>query len=691
MLLDPRAVVPPGPPAASDGFYRALVECSGEITVALDADGRVRYASTAVERILGHRDTWQRLGDAFALVHPEDRERVLADFRAKLDDPDGGAPITFRMRHADGGWRHLEAVGANLLHDPEVGALIVNLRDVSPRVEAEEGRARHEAHYRRALDVSPEAIAIHQDGRIVYANAAAARVLGARAVDDVVGRSVFDLIPPESLEPIAARMTAVLAGQDVELVEERLCRLDGQLVDVEVAAVPTEWNGRPAGQVVARDLTERNRARHQLERQATHDALTGLPNRVLLDARLAEAEARHVATGLPYAVVFLDVDRFKVLNDGLGHAAGDDLLQQVAARLVRAARAADTVARFGGDEFVLVLEGLTGPEDLDHVLERIDAALQPTFVVGHHEVRVRASGGVVLVEEQAEGRDLLSEADAAMYLAKRRGRGRFERFGPAMREEAAHRLALEEQLHAALDRGELVPHFQVEVDLRSGRVVGAEALVRWYHPDRGLLAPDAFLDVVDDAGLASALGDVVRSQALAELARWRAAGHLLDGWVSVNVAAADLLRSGFAHRVLADLERHGLPGSALCLEITESSIITDPDAAVAVIGELRASGITFAIDDFGTGYASLGYLRQFAPEFVKIDRSFVAGMLDDDGERAIVRSAIDMAHAFGAIAVAEGVETAEQHDALRELGCDLAQGYRYSRPVPAAEVLAPAR
>ncbi|HSP02896.1 MAG TPA: EAL domain-containing protein [Acidimicrobiales bacterium] len=670
-----------------DAFFREVVESARDIVVVMARDGRLRYVNGAVRSVLGYDTSWQAATDVFDLVHEADRSRVMEDFVASVDSTSPGVPVTFRMRHRDGSWRHVEAAGVNLFDHEAVGGFVVSLRDVTDRVEAETRHERASARYRRALDSSPQATAIHQDGDIVYANDAAARLLGADDTEELVGRPVLDFVPMHVAEMIRDRIALVLEGQEADLVEEQFRRVDGALVDVEAAAVPIEWLGRPAVQVVARDLTERNRARSELEMQATHDPLTGRPNRVLLARRLQLAESRRRQTGKRYAVVFTDLDKFKVLNDGLGHSAGDVVLRAVADRLAGVARTHDTVARFGGDEFVLVLEDLEADADVVEIVQRFADALREPVAVGTNLVRVGMSGGIVVVDDDLGDRDVLSEADAALYRAKQIGRGRFEIFDRDLRHEVQVRYRREAELHEAFERDEFIAHFQVEVDLRTGAPVGAEALCRWVHPEEGVLLPGDFLHVVEEIGAIHELGDLMRERALAALARTRAGGRFTDCWVGVNVAAAELLGPGFVDRVMQSLERHDLPADALCLELTESSLASDPDSAVRIVGELRAHGVPFAVDDFGTGYASLSYLDRFAPEFVKVDRVFIDGMLTDDRRLALVRSAIEIAHTFGAVTVAEGVESEAQRQRLRELGCDLIQGHLIGRPGPELEAV----
>ena len=325
------------------GFFEELVESSRDIVVVMARDGRVRYVNGAVTSVFGDVSAWQGVDDVFDLVHPEDRDRVARDFASSVSSSTVGTPITFRMQHQDGTWRYVEASGANLFDRSAVGGFLVNLRDVTDRIEAEARHERAASRYRHALDRSPQPTAIHQDGEVVYVNAAAARMLGGM-VEEVVGRPVEDFIPESSADAIRRRSALALDGEDVGLAELEFRSLDGSILEVEVASVPMDWLGRPAVQVIARDLTERNRARQALETQALHDPLTGLPNRTLLAERLVAAAERHRRTGKRYAVVFTDLDKFKVLNDGLGHSAGDIVLREVAERL----SSAGSGARHGG-------------------------------------------------------------------------------------------------------------------------------------------------------------------------------------------------------------------------------------------------------------------------------------------------------------------------------------------------------
>jgi diguanylate cyclase (GGDEF)-like protein len=435
---------------------------------------------------------------------------------------------------------------------------------------------------------------------------------------------------------------------------------------------------------------ERSRSEADIRHRALHDPLTGLPNRTLFVDRLdvALAQARRRDTWV--AVLFLDVDNFKLVNDSLGHSAGDRLLLELAGRLDGSLRAGDTMARFGGDEFVIISSDLDHGDEAIAVAERTADVLSAPFVLGDVEHRVTASIGIALGtgrDRQAE--DLIREADAAMYRAKDRGRGGYELYDEAMRARATDRLRTESHLAHAIEHDELRLAYQPIVALETGETVGVEALVRWDHPERGLVAPLDFIPIAEDTGLIIPIGTWVLERACHDAAQWRAAHpDARPLRVSVNLSARQLAQPDLPRIVARVLEETGLPPSALNLELTESSLMEDPEAALVTMNELMQLGVRLLLDDFGTGYSSLAYVQRFPITTLKIDRSFVANLGRISPDAAIVAAVANMAHGLGVAIVAEGVETEEQAEALRALGCQYAQGWLYGRPMPAEEIVA---
>ncbi len=438
------------------------------------------------------------------------------------------------------------------------------------------------------------------------------------------------------------------------------------------------------------DVTDIKRAESQIRHLAHHDTLTQLPNRVNLHVRLQQAMAGARREGSELAMLFIDMDRFKNINDTLGHHVGDGLLVAVGQRLRALVRDCDIVARLGGDEFVLVLTAIggQGARAAAAVATKVVAELGRPYQVRGHELHSTPSIGIGLFPADGEDADtLMKNADTAMYHAKSAGRNNYQFFTPAMNRATAERLALEVGLRTAIERGELFLHYQPQLDLPSGRVVAFEALLRWHHPEMGLIPPLKFIPIAEDTGQIEAIGAWVLDEALRQVALWRADGHA-ELRMAVNLSAHQLRGDSCGERVSRALLRHGLPGEALELEITESVAMHDPVRTAALLRVLRGHGVALAIDDFGTGYSSLAYLKQLPLSCLKLDRSFVMDIEQDANDAAICTATIQLAHSLGLGVVAEGVETAQQLEFLRRLGCDIVQGYFISKPLAPADAAA---
>jgi diguanylate cyclase (GGDEF)-like protein/PAS domain S-box-containing protein len=542
---------------------------------------------------------------------------------------------------------------------------------------------RQTAHFRSLVTSSTDLVLVFGPDGCRYVSRSVCSIVG-RSETELLGDGFEAFVRPEDR---AALREAVAHGGPREIVF-RLLNQSGEWRHLEAHVTDLRGDRAVRGIVLnARDITERIELEAQLTHQAFHDNLTGLANRALFRDRLDQALARAERSDRSVAVLLVDLDGFKQVNDTLGHDAGDRLLQEVAQRFNGVVRATDTVARFGGDEFALLLEEIVDHEAVglaQRVLERLAAPIG----VGGRDVVLGASVGIVLQKGPGESDELVRHADVAMYAAKDAGRGRYEIFCPEMAKGVGELLGIEQELRLALERGEFSLHYQPEIDLENGTIVGAEALLRWHSPTRGLVPPARFIPIAETTGLIIPLGEFVLRQACRQAAAWRSAGLASETFVTwVNVSARQL--SGLQKVVHHALAESGLPPSALGLEVTETAVIepgVGGERARAELKLLHEQGVQIAIDDFGTGFSSLGQLRHFPIDMIKVDYSFVQGAAHDPKDAAITANLVNLAHALGLVAVAEGIESEPQLRSLRNFGCDLGQGYLFARPMPADEL-----
>jgi diguanylate cyclase (GGDEF)-like protein len=431
---------------------------------------------------------------------------------------------------------------------------------------------------------------------------------------------------------------------------------------------------------------ERDRTARQLEHEALHDSLTGLPNQTLLARRIEAGLAHPPRRGERLVVLLLDLDSFKTVNDGLGHGVGDSLLQEVAERLTQVIRPSDTLARFSGDEFAIVCEAIRDPE-LEILVKAIRQTIAAPFTIATHEVSLTASIGVAPAAPGSSAQSLIREADSAMFRAKSAGRDQAAHFHQTMHDQATARLDDQLGLRRALERDELRAHYQPVIDLNSGETVGVEALVRWQHPERGLIGPDEFIPLAEDTGLILPLGAWMLETALAQLQRWRRAmPEARDLWVAVNLSPRQLTDPDLIHKVARALAETGVPPGNLHLELTETAVMNSVDESTATLDSLRQLGVHLIIDDFGTGYSSLARLKKLPVTALKVDRSFVDGLGRDSSDLSIVDAIVNLANSLSLAVIAEGVETREQVEILQSLGATMGQGYLWARPLPAPDL-----
>ncbi|MCW8848262.1 MAG: EAL domain-containing protein [Sedimenticola sp.] len=571
-----------------------------------------------------------------------------------------------------------------------------DIKQVHQKLEASEYR------YRFIVDNSPDIIyMLDEAGYFCFVNDRIGQLLDYKQ-NDLLGHHFSEIVHEEDMEKakyaFAERRTGDRASRNVEF---RLrCKDNSQPSRYfESRTVSIELNSmgiyREAGANehcyvgtygVARDISERKRAEEIINFQLYHDLLTQLPNRALLRDRLGLAISQAKRSGTQLALMYLDMDRFKVINDSLGHVAGDQLLQTVANRLRNCLRDSDTLARVGGDEFNLLVPEISGRVDAIRLVEKVMANLKDPIFIDGVEVFVSFSIGIAIFPDDGESMDsLIKHADIAMYHVKRHGKDGYEFFANNMKGSADQHLSFDTGLRRALDEEQLQLYFQPQIDIQSGIINGMEALLRWKHPEAGIISPTEFIPVAEENGLINEIGMWVLDGSCAELSKWIKAGHT-DIRLAVNVSSKQLTQPEFEHHVFNILTKHGLKGSSLELEITENVLIQDMDQVVTQLRKLHANGVRIAVDDFGIGYSSLGYLQSLPLSTLKIDRSFISGIRATSSRNSIVTAIIAMAKELGLDIVAEGVETEVQHRQLKLLGCPTAQGFLFGRPMPKEHV-----
>jgi diguanylate cyclase (GGDEF)-like protein/PAS domain S-box-containing protein len=708
-------------------WAQAILSQVDNLVIVVDADGRITWSSPSVERILGFKPEEVVGRNGFELLHDDDVDPA-AEALSRVRPPEqvdlAAPPIVIRVRQRCGGYRSLSVQGTNLLGNPAVEGVVLSARDITELQAADqalldesallEGMAKGESLVgvlERVAELVtrtiPGAVAsvgvIDRDGVIRHPAARGlpaevVRLLDAGPADGELGRAVRGgrgaiVFPDLRSDPRWGALPDLLTAQGLvtcwcwPVLEPGTANQLGLLsvfLDEDRAPHPSELPTLARAEHLAAIAIQRANIEARLAHQALHDSLTGLPNRTLLLDRIGEALASAQEAGEHIAVLFIDLDRFKVVNDSMGHAAGDDLLLQVARRFATAVRRGDTVGRFGGDEFV-VCARVDDVQDARNLADRLLHLLDEPIVAGGAEMFATCSIGIAMSRPDGlrDPQALVRDADAEMYQAKDLGRNQAAVFETHLHRRMVRRMQVERDLRAALTEGRLVAHYQPRVALRDGHTTGVEALLRWERPGHGLVGADQVIPVAEETGLIVPIGAWMLQEACREAASWTGAHSELP--ISVNISARQLAEPDLVELVARTLRDTSLPPERLCLEITESALAADPDQSVVLLGALKLIGVRLSIDDFGTGYSTLDYVRRFSmADELKIDRSFVEGVADcSRADSAIVSAVIVLADALGLETVAEGVEDREQVDVLRKLGCGHAQGFYFARPVPA--------
>ncbi|MFZ5524071.1 MAG: sensor domain-containing protein [Pseudomonadota bacterium] len=683
----------------SQGMADSVIDDAGVLVVVLDKDGRIVRFNRASEKMSGY--SYAEVEGKFPwdlLLAPEDADDVRRNaFEALAHNPEVMAGHYTNYWLNKSGERYLIEWANTLLLDAigNMEFMVSVGTDVTARMRGEEALRESEARFRGIIEATPVPLALNDEqGNITYLNKAFIQTLG-YTTDDIP--TLADWWPRAYPDPQYRQWVSESWQNNMEEVrrthkdfvpmELNIKCKDGMARTFMVSAASLKGSIAGTHLVILYKITLRKAAEEEINHLAYFDPLTHLPNRRLLLDRLKQALASSARSGREGALLFIDLDNFKILNDTLGHDTGDLLLQQVAQRLAPCVREGDTVARLGGDEFVVMLESLSeqalvAAAKTQEIGEKILATLNKTYQLGPYESHSTASIGVTLFKGHEQGVDeLLKQADIAMYQAKRAGRNTLRFFDPAMQASLAVRAALEGELRKALEKQQFHLYYQIQVDsLR--RPLGAEALIRWIHPERGLVSPMQFIPLAEETGLILSIGEWVLETSCAQIKAWQKDALTRDLVLSVNVSARQFRQADFAAQVSDIVQRHAIPPSLLKLELTESLLQEDIEDIIAIMNALNKVGVQFSLDDFGTGYSSLQYLKRLPLDQLKIDQSFIRDIATDSNDETIVRTIITMAHSLDLNVIAEGVETEAQRQFLLQNGCTQYQGYLFSKPVP---------
>jgi diguanylate cyclase (GGDEF)-like protein/PAS domain S-box-containing protein len=658
-----------------------------------EAEGRTcRMANRRYAEMFGFDET-NIIGRTLASIIGDEAAARIEPYRHSVIERQTAAAYEREVAGADGITRVVEV--RLLPHVEErgrsVGAFVL-ITDITHHRRAEAALRESEERLAKFMHASEEGIVFHKGGYITDVNPPLLNLLG-YTMDEMLGRLTLEFIAPEAQQKVAE----VIAAAPETRYDSVALHKDGTRIPVQFIVRTMQHQGELQRLTIVRDIRDRLQAEQRIHHFAHHDALTGLPNRLAfverLERRLAEARVSGESLGL----MFIDLDHFKRINDSLGHGVGDTLLKTVAQRITDALRVGDTVARFGGDEFLVLLAPRAGAPAVAEVGARLLATIGEPLRAGGVSISVTPSIGIAMFPQDGlTSAELIQHADQAMYRAKSGGRARCRFFEPGMAEAALAELALESRLALAVRQDEFVLHFQPQVAIgpagpgAAGPLLGVEALVRWAHPQRGLVGPDEFIPLAEARRLILPIGTWVLKEALAAAVRWRASAALGKGAVvpvAVNLSMLQFQAPGFADMVAQALEAAGAEGSMLELELTERMLMADLGEVRNALARLREIGVTITVDDFGTGYTSLAHLKDLPLHRLKIDRSFVAGLPEDTGSMAIARAIVQMGHGLGLQVVAEGVETLAQREAVQAMGCDALQGHLLAHPMPEPQLL----
>ena len=665
-----------GPFGGLVALKAAALEATANAILITDLAGTVIFVNTAFERLTGYAGS-EIMGQSTRVLRSGQNSPTLYKEMWKTILDGGTWRGELVNRRKDGSLYDEEMTISPVRNEKgEIAHFIANKLNISERKQMEDRLRRLAA----IVESSDDAIISETlEGTITTWNGGAERMYQYSAAE-AIGKSARMLLCVGQSNEVSEILERVKQGESVNHFETARCQKSGNYINVDLAVSPiSDATGKIVGASgIARDITARKLAEVRMVHLAQHDALTDLPNRVLLMDRLSQLAKASRRTKSKFAVVFIDLDRFKDVNDSLGHDAGDLLLQTLAKRFSAAVRVEDTVARLGGDEFVVLFQGLHKIQDAVVLAQKLASCLEKPVTLDGHELTVTASMGIsIYPDDGTNGMEMIRNADAAMYQAKGTGRNSYQFYTNDLNERALELLSMENALRRTIERQEFVLHYQPQIDIRSGAIVAAEALIRWNHPDLGLLMPGRFISIAEERGLIVPIGNWVIEQAARQAAVWQdSAKRSLP--IAINVSALQFRQKDFVGYLAESVRKHGIAANLIELELTERIIMHDAETTIEILKKLHDIGFRLSIDDFGTGYSSLSYLRRFPIDKIKIDQSFVTNVTEDKNAASIVMAIIGLARSLKLKVIAEGVQTKEQLELLRAQQCDQAQGFLFS-------------
>jgi diguanylate cyclase (GGDEF)-like protein/PAS domain S-box-containing protein len=669
--------------------FQNLAETISDPVWEVNRDWVYTYVSPRIRDLLGY-DPKEVIGLLpFDLMPKLGRKRAREFFTAVGDKREAFEGFEHTVFHKDGRLVVVESSGIPFFDKDNnlLGFRGVD-RDVTARKDAEEKLKRREATLNGLLKASPIGIGLTEKRIFRWGNDAFLKMIGYSA-EELGGKSSRVLYESdEEFERVGRLKHQEISEKGFSATETRFKRKDGELIEVYLSSVPVDLSDPFAGIcITVMDITERKRYDRELEHRATHDTLTGLANRRLLEDRIWQSMAYAARSNKNVAILLLDLDRFKRVNDTLGHSAGDFLLDEVARRLAASVRKYDTVARFGGDEFAIVLAEISDLVDIGLITQKVLGNISQPMEIHGHDLEVQGSIGVsIFPQDGSDAETLIRKADLAMYQAKKEGGDTFRYFSPEMTVRAQELFSLEGELRDAFKKGEFLLFYQPKADIQSGSILGCEALLRWQHPQKGLLTPDHFMDVAEESGLIFPLSNWVLEEACRQSKSWEDMG-VEPFQISINISARQFRQASFVEQIEEAFRKTGADPHRFSLELTESMVLQDIPGVIKIMAQLKEMGLSLQLDDFGTGFSNFKNLREFKLGYLKIDRSFISSALTDPSAAVVVQCILAIAHKLGIISVAEGVETQEHLQFLAENGCHEFQGHLFSRPLPPDEFL----